>query len=153
MGVSHDIARLTHHVQRALRVRWRGFAPPASCTLVDLPSDVSGDGGNPWHARVLAVLPTMRVPDVVDWHRDLVYNSMWALLAEVAQWNRGRAEEEQIKTVLMTGLGTGTGNVSVERCAAQMVLAVKHFQEGWPDEPTWRDVVPAHEEVEETIAL
>ena len=153
MGDTKDLGRLSHHVQSVLRTRWRGFAPPSSCTLVNLPSDVSGKGGNPWDARILAVVPTMRVPDRVDWHKDLVYNSMWSLLAEIEQWNRDRPEEEHIKSVLMTGFGTGTGMMSVERCARQMVLAVKHFQQGWPEEPTWKDVGPASQEVEETTTL
>lgn len=153
MGESKDLGRLTHQVQHVLGKRWRGFAPPSSCTLVELPSDVSGKGRNPWEARILAVLPTMRVPQDVDWHKDLCYNSMWALLAEIAQWNETHSDEDQIERVLMTGLGTGVGHMSVERCARQMVLAAKHFKQGWPEEPTWRDVFAASTEVDDTISL
>ncbi|EKM54875.1 uncharacterized protein PHACADRAFT_259039 [Phanerochaete carnosa HHB-10118-sp] len=153
MGESKDLRRLTHHVQQVLRKRWRGFAPPSTCTLVELPSDVSGEGRNPWEARVLAVLPTMRVPQDVDWHKDLCYNSMWSLLAEIAQWNETHSDENQIRRVLMTGLGTGVGRMSAERCARQMVLAVKHFRKGWPEEPKWKDVYPASSEIESTTSL
>lgn len=153
MGKTGNLGRLTHHVQGVLHKRWRGFAPPSSCTLVELPPDVSGEGGNPYGARVLAVLPTMRVPDGVNWHKDLVYNSMWTLLVEVALWNESHQGEEQIKRVLMTGLGTGTGDLSVERCSAQMVLAVKHFIAGYPDEPTWKDALRTSHEVDETTKL
>lgn len=153
MGDSGDLFRLTNHVQQVLRKRWRGFAPPQSCTLVELPTDVSGPGGNPWGARVLAVLPTMRVPEEVNWHKDLVYNSMWTLLVEVLRWNEEHGDDELIRKVLITGLGTGTGELSAERCAAQMVLAVKHFQEGWPEEPSWRDVGRASQEVRDTTSL
>ena len=151
-GESKDFWRMTHLVQQALRKRWRGFAPPSSCTLVELPSDVAGQG-NAWGARVLAVLPTMRVPQDVDWHKDLCYNSMWTFLAELALWNDSRPEEEQIKRVFMTGLGTGVGHMSVERCARQMVLAVKHFRQGFPEEPSWHDVFAASTEVEDTTSL
>ena len=30
-------------------------------------------------------------------------------------------------TILITGLGTGTGNFPVEKCAEQMVLALNNF--------------------------
>lgn len=153
MGNTGDFARLTHHVQRVLHKRWRGFAPPQSCTLVELPADVSGTSGNPWGARVLAVLPTMRVPEEVNWHKDLVYNSMWTLLVEVMHWNESHGEDEQIRKVLTTGLGTGTGGLSVDRCAAQMVLAVKHFQQGKPQELTWRDIGRVSQEVHDTTSL
>lgn len=153
MGKNGKLTRLTHHVQRVLRKRWRGFAPPSSVTLVELPPDVSGVGNNPWGARVLAVLPTMRVPDGVNWHKDLVYNSMWTLLVEVMLWNESHPGDEKIKRVLITGLGTGTGELSVERCAAQMVLSVKHFIAGFPDEPSWEDVLRTSHEVDDTARL
>ena len=78
---------------------------------------------------------------------------MWSLLAEIAQWNEAKPEEEHIRTVLMTGLGTGTGDVSAERCAMQMVLAVKHFKQGYPDEPDWKDIGGAQREVLLTTTL
>jgi hypothetical protein len=58
----------------------------------------------------MAVIPTMRVPDNVSWHKDLVYNCMWSLLCEIVKWNRN-PNQEPIRTVLSTGLGTGTGYV------------------------------------------
>ena len=153
MGDTRDLGRLSHHVQAVLRKRWRGFAPPTTCTLVELPADVNGPGRNPWGARVLAVLPTMRVPYGVNWHKDLAYNSMWTLLVELMLWNESHQGDEQIKRVLITGLGTGTGELSPERCAMQMVLAVKHFKQGYPKEPTWRDVLQVSHEVDETTTL
>ena len=57
----------------------------------------------------------------------------------------------------MTGLGTGAGGVSAERCAAQMVLAVKHYAEasGLPERLRWEseEVQRRTREVEETAAL
>ena len=44
---------------------------------------------------------------------------------------------ERISRVVMTGLGTGTGGVSAERCGRQMVLAVKHYLEGLPEKVRW----------------
>lgn len=144
--------RLTRHVQGYLRRTWGGYAPPSSCTIVPLPSDVSGAGKNPWSARTLAVLPTMRVPQEVSWNKDLVYNCMWTLLCQISLWNRDRKEGEHIHRVLMTGLGTGCGNVAAEVCAKQMVLAVKHWTQDLPHEPEWGDVLPRAKQIEATFA-
>ncbi|KAJ3534042.1 hypothetical protein NM688_g7196 [Phlebia brevispora] len=151
MGESGDIMRLSRHVQRHLHTRWGGYAPPSSCTLVPLPPDVSGPEKNPWGARLLAIVPTMRVPEDVHWNKDLVYNCMWSLLAEVSLYNRGKEEGERIERVLMTGLGTGTGQVSKKVCADQMVLATKHWLQGLPSELRWPDVIPRANEIQETF--
>ncbi|CAA7261938.1 unnamed protein product [Cyclocybe aegerita] len=140
---------LTKHVQLALREQWNGYAPPSTCTIVPLPADMAGDGHNPWSARNLAVVPTMRTPEDVSWHQDLVYNSMWSLLATVARWNETHAEEK-IERVLMTGLATGQGGFTVEKCAEQMMLAVKHFTEGLPEHFKWDTVIPRDEDIRKT---
>lgn len=51
-------------------------------------------------------------------------------MVQLERWNKTSDAEGRvkIKTVLMTGLGTGTGGIGVDRCARQMVLAVKHFR-------------------------
>ncbi|KAI0712684.1 hypothetical protein C8Q76DRAFT_585156, partial [Earliella scabrosa] len=137
-GPSADMYSLTEHVQAHLRVRWAGFAPPTSCTLVPLPDTVRGEGGNRWGTHALAVVPTMKRPERVDWHEDLAYTATWALLCEVARWNAENAEkDEEIGRVLMTGLGTGAGGVGVERCARQMVLAVQHYASPLPASVRW----------------
>lgn len=132
------LSRLTDHVQNVLHEQWLGYAPPGSCTLVPLADDMAGTN-NPWGTRVMAVIPTMRVPDDVSWHRDLVYNCMWSLLCEIVKWNR-IPNQDPIRTVLSTGLGTGTGGLDYDQCARQMVLAAKHFQEPLPVHPRWKHV-------------
>ncbi|KAI0034892.1 hypothetical protein K488DRAFT_33612, partial [Vararia minispora EC-137] len=144
---------LTAAAQRALAPA-RGYAPVGTAYLAALPA------GNALGAHALAVVPTMRRPADVRWHRDVVYDAMWALLCAIARWNDAVAEEEartkaensanamtdgdtdadagaegagrsrRIRRILMTGLATGTGCVSAERAAAQMTLAVKHFARG-----------------------
>ena len=37
----------------------------------------------------LAVVPTMRIPESVAWHRDLVYECVWNLLSALERWNAG----------------------------------------------------------------
>lgn len=70
----------------------------------------------------------MRYPEQLTWHKDIVYNTMWSLMAELETWNKKADDEEKkIKKVLMTGLGTGVGKIPSAVCAKQMALAVKHF--------------------------
>ncbi|THH11395.1 hypothetical protein EW146_g8063 [Bondarzewia mesenterica] len=135
-GEDGDIWTLTRHIQSALRARWWGYAPPSSCTIVPLPSHLSGAPNNPWSARHIAVIPTMRTPEDVSWHKDLVYNSMWSLLVEIARWNEAasRGGQERIERVLMTGLATGQGGVL-------------------PRDTAWTDVLPRMDELEKTTEL
>ena len=143
-----DRWKLTDHVQDTLHDQWLGYAPPGSCTLVPLADDMAGTN-NPWGVRVMAVIPTMRVPANMAWHKDLVYNCMWTLLCEIIKWNRN-PNHEPIRTVLLTGLATGTGGLDLNQCARQMVLAVKHFQQPLPVHPRWEHVAPYGRDVDES---
>ncbi|KAI6017964.1 hypothetical protein PISMIDRAFT_104116 [Pisolithus microcarpus 441] len=116
-----DVYALTRLVQAAIRDRYYGFAPPGSCILVP------GLWPNDFSCKVIAVCPTMRYPEELKWHKDIVYNTMWSLLVQLETWNKNADDEKKIKKVLMTGLGTGVGKISPAVCARQMALAVKHF--------------------------
>ena len=100
----------------------------------------------------MAILPTMRTPEDVSWHKDLVYNTMWTFLVELDRWNTAHHGDETntIHTILMTGLGTGQGGISLKRSAQQMILAVRHFQEGVPARVRWDDVRKRNEETQQT---
>ena len=104
----------------------------------------------------------MHTPEDVSWHKDLVYNAMWTLLVEIKRWNQGLevgndddgdSSTSYIHTVLMTGLGTGQGGISVKKCAQQMVLAVKHWQqqESPENHVRWEDVQQRNAEIEQTM--
>ncbi|KAI0349481.1 macro domain-like protein [Trametes cingulata] len=153
--VDGDTWALTNHVQDALRERHRGYLPPGSCELVPLSSALTAS--NALECTVLAVLPTMRVPEDVSWHVDLVYECTWSLLSALWRWNcvpGGRpAGAGRVERVLMTGLGTGTGGVGYERCARQMVLAALNFARGWGERPRWDDVEGRVEEIGRTRTL
>ena len=152
---------LSRHVQRALCARWNGYLPPGSCLITELPNgDTERGGGNQFGASSIAVLPTMRYPVDVRWHQDLVYNAVWSLLVEIGQWNAehlaprpGDDAHKIIKRVLMTGVGTGYGKVSAARCAQQMILAIRHFAQGVPDEAVWDNVSNLIQEVNVTRGL
>ncbi|KAI0072984.1 macro domain-like protein [Panus rudis PR-1116 ss-1] len=153
--VGKDIWALTNSVQDVLKRRHRGYLPPGSCTLVPLSSQLTSS--NCLNCTVLAVVPTMRVPEPVAWHVDLVYDSMWNLLTALWQWNLdiedGVRNGKKIERVLMTGLATGCGEIGAKRCARQMILAVRHFAEGWGDHPRWNDVGKRVTEINETRSL
>lgn len=87
----------------------------------------------------LAVVPTMRTPEDVSWHLDLVYDSMWNLLTAIWRWNLGERPDGAvpIRRVLMTGLATGFGGIGYDKCARQMFLAALNFAKGWGDCPRW----------------
>lgn len=138
-----DYHALTGVAQRELYRRWRGYAPPGTCTLVRIPDDFHARSNNVWGVKRVALCPTMRVPQDTRWDREVVYECIWSLLCAVGNHNRdvkeGRAPEgeEEIKTILMTPLATGCGRVSPERWAAQAVLALRHYTSALENEEEW----------------
>lgn len=129
---------LTHVVQAALYKEWTGFAPPGTCTLVCLPPALAN--ANRYGCTWIAVVPTMRVPEDVRWNRDIIYDSMWSLLVALARHHDAAVasgEEPAIKKVVVTGLATGCGMVSLTCCAEQMALAVRHFLDARANEGKW----------------
>ncbi|KAI9934955.1 hypothetical protein ASPWEDRAFT_117411 [Aspergillus wentii DTO 134E9] len=119
-----DYHALTRAAQAHLYEKYRGFAPPGTCTLVPFPEKLRKNRrGCKW----VAICPTMKKPQLIVWDREVVYECVWSLLCAVEGWNRTAGKGEKIERILMTPLGTGTGFVSEERWAGQTVLAMKHF--------------------------
>lgn len=138
-----DYFALTKAAQRLLYSRYRGFAPPGTCTLLRIPDEFHARSRNVWDTKRVALCPTMRMPQDTRWDREVVYECIWSLLCAVGNHNRdvkeGKAAEgeEEIRDVLMTPLATGCGVVSAERWAAQAVLAMKHYTQACEDEEFW----------------
>ncbi|QKX57609.1 uncharacterized protein TRUGW13939_04727 [Talaromyces rugulosus] len=135
----HHYRALTDAAQRKLYEQWRGFAPPGSCTLVKMPSELQET--NRWGCRHVALCPTMRVPSIATWNREVVYESVWSLMCEVDRWNYptggdSRAED-RISTILTTPLATGTGGVDSDTWACQFTLALKHFSDALERPQRW----------------
>ncbi|OAX79097.1 hypothetical protein ACJ72_06586 [Emergomyces africanus] len=154
----HPYETLTHAAQKTLYERWRGYAPPGTCTLVPFPEEIVKTGTVPWGCRWVALCPTMRMPENVVWDREVVYKCVWALLVEVERWNKGVREGKQkskgtegkeeteeteerdkvrIDRILMPPLAVGVGKVSKERWAGQAVLAMKHFVDSLERPDRW----------------
>lgn len=144
---------LTRVVQKHLYQEWRGFAPPGTCTLVPFnfegqSADEKSEGdqraaaANPRGCRIIAVCPTMRVPQDVRWDREVVYECMWSLLCAVDKWNRNCKQEDRIESLLMTPFATATGGVSAQKWACQVLLAMQHFHEACENEAKWGALEP-----------
>ncbi|KIM30695.1 hypothetical protein M408DRAFT_66006 [Serendipita vermifera MAFF 305830] len=151
-GPANDYWALTNQAQEYIKREWNGYLPPGSCVIVPLPTELAGPN-NPWKARFIAMLPTMRVPESMAWHRDIVYHCMWSLQVAIKNWNRNHPEGRPIERVLMTGLATGYGEIPAEKCAGQMVLAVHHFRQPVQERLRWAAIVPRENEIVDTINL
>ncbi|KAM0551715.1 hypothetical protein ACHAPJ_008282 [Fusarium lateritium] len=132
-----DYLALTGVAQKQLYKQWRGFAPPGTCTLVDIPKEFEARSRNAYGTRHLALCPTMRMPANVQWDKEVVYECIWSLLGAINNHNRDAREEDKIKSILMTPLATGVGRVSAEKWALQAVLAMKHFVEASENPEKW----------------
>ncbi|KAJ5946804.1 hypothetical protein N7454_003643 [Penicillium verhagenii] len=136
----HDYHALTRAAQLVLYDKYRGFAPPGSCTLVEFPAPLKQ---NPRGCSWVALCPTMREPDDVNWDREVVFECTWSLLCQVEGHNRKvnerrhGTESAKIERLLMTPLAVGVGKVSKERWAAQTVLAFKQFVEAVENPGEW----------------
>jgi hypothetical protein len=60
-----DYFALTRAAQAVIYKKYRGFAPPGTCTLVDLQGSEETLEENPWGCRYLALCPTMKIPQHV----------------------------------------------------------------------------------------
>lgn len=128
-----DYHALTRAAQSVLYDKWRGYAPPGSCTLVEFPENLKQNDRN---CSWVAICPTMREPENVNWDREVVYECVWSLLCQLEGHNR-RNLDNKIESILMTPLATGIGKVSKERWAAQAVLALKHFVDSLEKPQEW----------------
>ena len=128
--------------QATLYEKLKGYAPPGSCTLVPLDGTVCEN--NAHGCSFIALCPTMRIPEDVVWNREIVYNCVWSLLIALEQHNRvvelSGDDGNSIRRILMTGLATGVGNVSPQRCAQQMALAVRDFIDASQNPDKWRSM-------------
>lgn len=126
-----DYLALTRAAQSVLYAQHRGWANPGSCTAVPIPADFGPPPKttNVWGVHTLLLCPTMRVPEVVTWDKEVVYQCVWNMLCEIERHNRTAEEKgrRRIESVLMTPLATGIGRVREEVWAKQLLLAMRHF--------------------------
>lgn len=154
----------TKKVQNSLYQQSRGYAPPGSCTIIDVRRDAA------WHeiknaekpgtahsldpvageehkagCKWIALCPTMRVPRTVKWDKEVVFECIWSLLCAIDTHNQKLQDpESQIKTILMTPLATGVGRVSEQKWAAQCVLAMRYWVEAVENPGKWSNLQWEH---------
>lgn len=128
-----DYLALTRVAQKVLYEEHRGWAIPGSCTVVPIPAAFAPPRSkNVWGATHLLLCPTMRVPQDVAWDKEVIYQCIWSLLCAIDKHNRSAgagAGPGRIGSILMTPLATGVGRVSSHVWAAQLLLALRHFDQ------------------------
>lgn len=117
----NDVSSVTKHVQQNIYALYNGLQIAGTCALTNMHSFNESKHG----CRYIATCPTMRLPSSCIWNKEVVYNCMWSLLCEIRRHNTYNGDS--IKSVFMTGLGTGVGQFPPSACAAQMILAYRHF--------------------------
>lgn len=142
--------------------------------ILKLPDDVVDNQKDKTECKYLAVCPTMHWPQDISWDLDIVYNVIWSLLSEVDRLNCSTqalaaadgqrsnevmaTEKPAIRSILLSGIGTGTGNVPPTRFARQFAMAIKNFDdavrkpEKWSS-LEWEDVKHIIEGLESTWSV
>lgn len=85
----------------------------------------------------------MRTPESAVWNVEVVYNCVWSLLVAIDEHNRSveaAGAGTAIQKILLTGLGTGVGEVSAKRCAAQTMLAIRDFEDASTNPEKWSSI-------------
>lgn len=128
-----DYHWVTRRAQKVLYDKWKGFAPPGTCTVVPLIDEIGGGSAAsardlPWDAKYILLCPTMRIPQPVQWDREVVYECIWSMLCSIDAHNKAAANEsDKIRSILMTPLATGVGMVPYKCWAEQCVLAIRDW--------------------------
>lgn len=84
-------------------------------------AEIIATGHDRW--KYLIAAPTMRIPESVAFTIN-AYLAFRAVLVAIENFNRA-AGRRTIDSLVCSGLGTGVGGMSAEKCARQMLLAYK----------------------------
>lgn len=98
-------------VQERIREKYHGELPVGTAEILE-----TNDGRWPY----MVAAPTMRIPENIS-NSINVYLAFKAILNAIKIFNHSNGPI--IKSMVCSGLGTGVGRVSPERCANQMRLA------------------------------
>ena len=141
LSPKNDYHWTTRQTQRVLYEKWKGFAPPGTCTVIPLHDEEGEKRDMAWKVKYILLCPTMRIPQPVNWDREVVYECIWSMLCAIDAHNKtAKDDSEKIKSILMTPLATGVGMVSYQRWAEQCVLAIKDFINASMDPERWSNL-------------
>lgn len=131
---ARDCPYLQDRVQRAIRNLHNGEQAVGTCCVID------PLGGLPF----VAYAPTMRIPMDIRGTEN-VYLAMKAALEAISRANA--YNDRQIASVIVPGLGMGTGRVPYEVGAQQMAVAYQHWLQPPPERITWADAAAWHSRI------
>jgi O-acetyl-ADP-ribose deacetylase (regulator of RNase III) len=137
-----------NHCQEYLYAIHNGYQPTGTCCIIPMHGF-----DNIFDCTYIAHCPTMRIPSNCRWNKEVVYNCMWSLLNEIRIYNHNKPKQS-IKTVFMTGLGTGVGRFPSDVCAEQMIVAYKHYMRNLAKEcklTSWREIRDDSLDIENTF--
>lgn len=140
---------VTDYCQRFVHDAWNGYQVPGTCLIIP----ISDFGEKQFQVKYIAHCPTMRVPSNCRWNKDVVYNCMWSLFNAVRIHNKTN-RHSPIKSVFVTGLGTGIGRFPSDTCASQMILAYRHFVDTLAKKTlttSWNEVYDKALDIDETV--
>lgn len=111
----HEIDQFTVEMQKQLLNKSGGYQQPGTCTLLETNVD---------KCKYVALCPTMVIPSViVDY--SIIYHCFWNLLITIH--NHNKTSDDKIKNILLTGLGTGIGNVRKMANCRLLDLAISNY--------------------------
>eukprot|EP01084_Bolivina_argentea_P002804 5203_1 len=110
--LSGENDKIETRMQKQILDRYHGEQPIGTCIIIET--------ANP-NTKYFAHAPTRRINYSIK-GTDNIYLAMKAICNEVRIWNEGNSEDNQIRNVLLTGLGTFYGAVSPDESARQTVL-------------------------------
>lgn len=116
-----------------------GYNPPGSAIVVDMNNLLNVSSTK---LPKLVHVSTMSMPEKVDAKDPVIFNCLWNLFTCVKK-------DEDISNVLLTGLGTGTGGVSLTSFLTQLLkVASTH---GYIQDITWKDAKDVDKSIKDAI--
>ena len=141
---------VTDYCQEYIHGIFNGYQVPGTCYMIPM----SAFNEKRFNCKWIAHCPTMRVPMNCRWNKDIVYNCMWSLLNELRTHNTSKPQGQHIRTVLVTGLGTGIGRFPADTCASQMIVAYRHFVDNLrktSHTTSWDEAIAKGLDLDETV--
>lgn len=111
----NEIEQFTVEMQKQLLDKTGGYAQPGTCVLLETQVN---------KCKYVALCPTMVIPSVVTDY-SIIYHCFWNLLITIH--NHNKTSDDKIKNILLTGLGTGIGNVGKMANCRLLDLAISNY--------------------------
>lgn len=118
---------ITLHVQRMLKEKVGGYNPPTNAVILNMAAAIATP-----NAPHLVHVPTMALPHRIPAHTPTIFNCMWSVIHSIKAHNGSVSTCEgvmPIESVLLSGLGTGVGDVPPTSCATQIMTALQLFNQ------------------------